>query len=145
VDKETTVARKRVQDTATAIMREVEDITHGEQAQFSTRKPHKMFDERLYAIGDTQSHLESSDNGENGEDEEYDEEHTEHGNLNNNDEPGWVMCKISEMVPHHMESCRQKRIRLEELIQPGWKEVANHFRQSEMKYGMSQLKVRAVV
>jgi len=44
-----------------------------------------------------------------------------------------------------MESFRQKQMRLEELMQPGWGDAANYFLERDMKYGTTELMVRAVV
>jgi hypothetical protein len=56
----------------------------------------KRFEEMLVAIGDSQSNLESSDNGEDGDDQ--DDEETEQGKLSEDDEPGWVMGAITTTV-----------------------------------------------
>jgi len=44
-----------------------------------------------------------------------------------------------------MESFRHKKMRLDELTQPGWGDAANYFRQRDMRYGTAELKVPAVV
>jgi len=44
-----------------------------------------------------------------------------------------------------MESFRQKQMRLDELMQPGWGDKADYFCQRDMKYRMTELKVPAVV
>jgi hypothetical protein len=36
-------------------------------------------------------------------------------------------------------------MRLDELTQPGWGDAANHFHESDMRYGTAELKVPAVV
>jgi len=115
VDRETAVARKRVQDTETAIMQDQEHMRNVEKAQSTTTKPETTFEEMLNAIGDSLSDLASSEDEENGEDEDDDEEYTELGKLSEDDEPGWVMGTISKMVQHRMESFRQKQMRLDEL------------------------------
>jgi len=61
-----------------------------------TREPEKMFCEMMVAIGDSLSDIASSDNGEAGQDE--DDEATEQGKLSEDDDPGWVMGKITKMV-----------------------------------------------
>jgi hypothetical protein len=70
----------------------------------------------LVAIGDSRSHLSSSDNGEDGEDEDVEE--TELDKLSEDDEPGWVMGTIGKTVQQHRESFRQKQIKLNDLTQP---------------------------
>jgi hypothetical protein len=139
VERETAVARKRVEDAETAIMQELQDMTT------ATGKPEMMFKEMLNAIGDSLSDLASSDDEQDGEDEEDNEEDTELGKLSDDDEPGWVMGTISKTVQHHMESFRQKQMRLDELTQPGWGDAVNYFRERDMKYGTTELKVPVVV
>jgi len=55
------------------------------------------------------------------------------------------MGTISKTVQHHMESLRQKQMRLNELLQPGWRDAADYFDERDIKYGTTQLKVPAVV
>jgi len=98
----------------------------------------------LNAIGDSLSDLASSKDEEDREDEDDDEEDTWHGKLSEDDEPGWVMGTISKMVQHRMESFRQKQMRVDELTQPGWENAADYFRERDMKYGTTELKVPAV-
>ena len=142
VERETAVARKRVQDAETAIM---QDMTTAENGGATTGKPETTFEEMLNAIGDSLSDLASSDDEQDGEDEEDDEEDTELGKLSDDDEPGWVMGTITKTVQHCMESFRQKQMRLDELTQPGWGDAANYFRERDMRYGTAELKVPAVV
>jgi hypothetical protein len=96
----------------------------------------------MAAIGDSLSDLASSDDGEDGEDED---EETEQGKLSEDDEPGWVMGTITKTVQQHMESFRQKQMKLEELTQPGWEDAADYFRERDKKYGTAELKVPVVV
>jgi len=142
VERETTVARKRVQDAETAIM---QHMTTAENECPTTGKPETRFEEMLNAIGHCLSDLASSNDEQNGEDEEDDEEDTELGKLSDDDEPGWVMGTITKTVQHRMESFRQKQMRLDELTQPGWADAANYFRERDMSYGTAELKVPAVV
>ena len=144
VKREIAVARKRVQDAETAVMQELKDMTTAESAGGTTRKPETTFEEMLNAIGDSLSDLATSDNQQDGEDEEDEEEHTELSKLSD-DEPGWVMGTISKKVQHRMESFRQKQMRLDELMQPGWVDAANYFHERDMKYGTAKLNVPAVV
>jgi len=122
VERETAVARKRVHDAETAIM---QHMTTAENRCATTRKPETTSGEMLNAIVDSLSDPASSDDRQDGEDEEDDEEHTELGTLSDDDEPGWVMGKITTTVQHRMESFRQKQMRLDELTQPGWGDAAN--------------------
>jgi len=119
VDGETAVARKGVQDAETAIMQEQEQMRNVENALSTTTKPERTFKEMLNDIGESLSDLASSEDEEDGEDIDDNEEDTEPGMLSDDDEPGWVMGTVSKMVRHHMESFRQKQIRLDELTQRG--------------------------
>ena len=103
VDRETTVARKQVQDTDTAIINEQEDMRNDDKAGLTTREQEKTFDEMLNAIGDGLSNLASSDDEEVGEDEEDDEDHSGLGKLTEDNKLGWVMNTISKHVQHCME------------------------------------------
>jgi len=69
----------------------------------------------MVAIRNSLSDLVNSEDGEDREDE--DEKKTEQGKLSEDDEPGWVMGTISKTVKQHMESSRQKAMKLDELIQ----------------------------
>ena len=115
MERETTVARQRVQDAETAIIEELKDMTTAENVGATTRKPETMFEEMLNAIGDSLSNCASSDHEQDEEDEKDDEEDTELGKLSDDDEPGWVMGTISETVQHHMESLLQKQMTLDKL------------------------------
>jgi len=98
----------------------------------------------LNAIGDSLSDLACSDNEEDGEDEDI-EDDTELGELSEDDEPGWVMGTISKSVQLHMESFRQKQMRLDKLMEPRWADMADYFNERNMKYGTTKLNVSAVV
>jgi len=143
VERETAGARKRVEDAEAAVQQEQDDMTQAEIARLTSREPEKTFEEMLVAIGDILSDLASSDDGENGEDE--DDEETEQGKLSDDDEPGWVMGSITKSVQQHMESFRQKQMKLDELTQPGWEDAADYFSERDKKYGTSELKIPAVV
>jgi len=145
VDRETAVARMRVQDVETAIVQEQEHMRHVEKARSTTTKPGTTFEEMLNAIRDCFSNLSSSDNEEDGEDKDDDEEDTELGKLSEDDEPGWVMGTISKTVQHRMERFGQKQMRLDALTQPGWGDAADCFRESDIKNGTTELKVPAVL
>jgi len=144
VDRETAGARKWVEDTETAIVQAQEDMSNAEQERLTTRKPGQTFEEMFNAIGDILSDLATSDDEEDWEDEE-DEEDTELGKLREDDEPGWVMGTMSKTVQHSMESFRQKQMRLDKLTQQGWGDTADYFRKSDMKYGIAELMIPAIV
>jgi len=145
VERETAVARKRVQDAETAIIQEQHDITNDEKVGLTTTKPERTFQEMLNAIGDSLSDLASSDDGEDGEDEDDDEEDPAAGKLSEDDEPGWVMGTISKTVQFRTECIRQKQIQLDELTQAGWGDPADYFHERDEKYGTTEFKVPAVV
>jgi len=84
VERETDVARMRVEDSETEITQEQEDLRYAEMAELTTTKPETTFWEMLNAIGDCLSNLASSDDGEDGEDEGDDEDDSELGKLSKN-------------------------------------------------------------
>jgi hypothetical protein len=96
----------------------------------------------MAAMGDSLSDFASSDDGEDGEDED---EETEQGKLSEGDELGWVMGRISKTVQQRRESFRQKPMKLDELTQPGWEDVADYFGERDKKYGPAELKVPVIV
>jgi len=80
LENETAVARKRVQDAATAIRQELNAMTTAaENVGATTGMPDTTFEELLNCIGDSLSDLASSDREQDGEDEECDGDHTELG------------------------------------------------------------------
>ena len=121
VERETTVARNRVEDAETANKQEQEDMRSAESVGLTSREPGQTVDERLDAIGDSLSDLACSDNAEDGEDDED----TEQGTLSEDDEPGWVMGTISKTVQQLMKRFRQKQMKLDEVTQRGWGDVAD--------------------
>ena len=127
-ERETAVARKRVEDAQSAIKQEQEEMRNAEKAGLTTTKPETTFEEMLNSIGDSLSDHASSDDGEDGEDEDDDEEDPELGKLSEDDEPGWVKGPISKTVQNRMERFQQKSMKLEELMQPGWGDMANYLR-----------------
>ena len=145
VDRDNGVERKRVQHAETAIMQGQEHMRNVEKARSITTKPETTFEEMLNAIGDSLSNLASSQDEEDGEDKDDDEEDTELGKLSEDDEPGRVMGTISKTVQYRMERIRQQQMRLDELTQPGWWDATHYFPGSDMKYGMTELKVPAAV
>jgi hypothetical protein len=144
VERETAVVRKQVQYTQTAMMQEQEHMVNVEKGRSTTTKPEITFEEMLNAIGDSLSDHASSEDEEDGEHEDDDEEDPGHSKLSDDDEPGWVMGTISKTVQQCMESFRQKQLRLDELTQPGWGDMADYFRERDMKYGTTELKVPVV-
>jgi len=141
MERETAVARKRVEDAETAIEQEQEDMRSAERGGLTFKEPRRMFDEMLGAIGDSLSDLASSDSEEDGE---HDED-TEQGKLREDDEPGWVMGTISKMVQQRMERFRQTQMKLGKLTQQGWGDEADCFCERHKKYSTTELKVPAVV
>jgi len=97
VEIETTVARKRVEDTETAIMQKQEDMSNVEKAGLTTREHEKTCAKMLNAIGESLSDHARSDNMADAEDEEHDDD-SEQGKLSKDDERGWVMGTISKTV-----------------------------------------------
>jgi len=144
VERESTVARMRVQDAKTAMMHKHEHLGNVEKGRSTTTKPNITSDEMLNAIGDSLSDLASFKDEEDEDHEDDDEEDTGHGKLSEDDDHGWVMGTISQMVHHRMTSFWQKQMRLDELTQPGWGDVANYFCARGIKYWMTDLKVPAV-
>jgi len=143
VERETAGARKRVEDAEAAVQQEPDDMMNAEIAGLISREHEKTLEEMLVAVGDSLSDLASSDDGEDGEDE--DDEETEQGNLSEDDEPCWVMTTSAQTVQQRMERFRQKRMKLDELTQPGWEDAADYFREQGKKYGTSELRLPAVV
>jgi hypothetical protein len=127
VERETAGARNRVEGAEGAVQQGQDDMTHAELAGLTSRKPEKTSEEMLVAIGDSLSDLKSSDDGDGGEDE--DDEETEQRKLSKDDEPGWVMGTITKMEQQRMERFRQKKMKFEELTQPGWEDAADYFRE----------------
>lgn len=98
VDRETALAKKRVQDTEIPIMEVQEDLRYAQMAGSTTRKPKQSFREVLNTIGDNLSdfaHLDNEndveDNADNGDDPDL-------GKLTEYDEPGSGMGTISKTV-----------------------------------------------
>jgi len=141
--RETAGAKKRIEDAKAAVQQEPEDMKHAEIAGLMAREPEKTSREMMVAIRDSLSDLASCDDGENGED--MDDEQTEKGMVSEDDEPHWVMGTITKMVQQRMERFQQKQMTLDELIQPGWQNVAGSFRERDKKYSISGLRVPAVV
>jgi len=107
VERETVVARKRVEDAETAIKQKQKDMSNVEKGGLTTRKPERIFEEMLNAIGDSLSDVASSEDEEDPKDQEADED-TEQGKLSEDHEPGWVVGTISKIVQRRMEKCWQR-------------------------------------
>jgi len=67
VERETAVARKRVEDAEAAIRQEQEDTGTAENVGLTTREPKKTLKENMMAIEDSMSNHASSDNCTDGE------------------------------------------------------------------------------
>jgi len=143
VERETAVARKRVEDAETAIKQKQEDMSNVQKAGLTTREPEKTFEEMLNAIGDSLSDLASSYDQGDAEDEEEDHD-PEQGMMSEDDEPGWVMGTIFKTVQRPMERFWQRRMKLDQLTQQRWGDATDHFRERDMKYGMSELNIPAL-
>jgi hypothetical protein len=120
LDRETAVARIRVQDTEKAMMQEQELMGNFEEGRYTTIKHGISFQEMLNAVGDSLSDLATSENEGEGGDHDDDEKDIGHGKLSKDAEPGFVMGTISKTVQHCMKSFRQKQMILDEPKQQGW-------------------------
>ena len=69
VERETALARKRVDNAETVIKQELEDTSNAEHAGLTTREPEKAFEEMKITIRESQSDYENPDNVEDGKDE----------------------------------------------------------------------------
>ena len=143
VERETTGARKRVEDAEASVQRDQYDMKDAEIAGLTSKEPGKTFEEMLFAIGDSLIDNGSSDDGEDGEDE--DDEETEEGKLSDDDEPGWVMGTITKTAQQRVESSRQKHMKLDERTESGWEHAADYFHERDMKYSTSESRVAEVV
>jgi len=68
VERETAVARKRVDHAETAIQRVQDDMRNADMVGLTTAKPEITVEEMLNAIRDSLSEFPSSDDEEDGED-----------------------------------------------------------------------------
>ena len=144
MERETAVARKRVEDTETAIKQKQGDMSNVEKVGLTARERQKTFDEMLNTIGDSLSDLTSSDDEEDVEDEVEDDD-TELGMLSEDDEPSWVMATISKTVQRRMQRSSQMQIKLYKFRQPGWGDVANNFHEGDVKSRTSEVMVPTVI
>lgn len=74
------------------------------QAELTTRKSKKVFEEILNSIGDSLRDPASSNNGEEGEGGHENEENTELGMMTKDDQPRWVVGAIAITEQHRMDS-----------------------------------------
>jgi hypothetical protein len=81
VERETAVARTRIQDAERPIMHEPKDMTTADSTRVTTRKPETTFEEMLNTMRDSLSDLVASDDEQDGEDKEHDVENTAFGKL----------------------------------------------------------------
>ena len=88
MDKETAVARKRVQGTKAVMLKEPEDLRNAERAGLTTRTSDKPFEDIFNGIRDSLMDLASWDVEEDGEDETDDEEDTVLPKRTEDDESG---------------------------------------------------------
>jgi len=96
VERETAVARRRVEVTEATIRQGQDDAEGAENGGFTTGEPEKMFHEMIIPIGDSLSDIASSDHGEDGENEA--DEQTEQWQLKEVDKPSWEMGAITKTV-----------------------------------------------
>jgi len=70
MDRDTTVARKRVEDSERAITQEQKDMRNAIKAGLTTTSPDIIFEEMLNTIRDSLHHLASSNDKEDGYDKD---------------------------------------------------------------------------
>jgi len=116
VERDTAVARKRVEDTETAIIYVQDDMRNAEKAGLATTKPETTFEGMSNTIGNCLGDIVSSNDEEDGEDEDYEEELTAGDKVREDEKPGGVMGTISSTVQYRMECFQQKQIKCEELM-----------------------------
>jgi len=102
MNRETTVARKQVEDAKFAIKQEQEDMRNAEKIRLTTIKPEIPFEEMLNAMGVCLSNLASSNDGEDEDEDDYHQEDAELGMLSKDDKPSRIMNTISNMVQHRI-------------------------------------------
>ena len=145
LERETAVAKTRVEDAETAIQQEQDDMRNVEKVGLTTTKPETTFEEMLNTIGDSLCNLASSDDGAHGEDHDDDEEKPVAGKVSEDDESGWAMGTIPETVHQRLERFRQKQMKLDQLKQPGGGDAADYIHERDKKSGTTELNVPAVV
>jgi len=120
-------------------------MRNAEKAGLTTTKPETTVKEMLNAIGESLSDLASSDDVEDGWNDDDDEKCPATGKLSEDDEHGWVMGTMSKTVQHRTERCRQKQMKLDELMQLVRGDTADYFRERDKKFWKIALKVPAIV
>jgi hypothetical protein len=143
-DRETAQAIQRVQEAETAIMHKQEYMEHVEKGQSTTSHLEIISDMMLNTIKDSLSDLAHSEDAGDGEDEDDDEEDTGLGGVSEDDKPGWVMGTSSKTVQYCMGCFRQMQMKLDQLMQSGWRDAANKFQKRDMRYRTTELKLLAV-
>jgi len=123
----------QVEDAETAIKQVHDDMRNAENAGLTTTKPETTCEGMLNAIGYSLSHLLSSDDEEDGKDKDNLEEDSLGGKLSDDDEPGWVIGTISEMVHYRMEHFWQTQMKLDESMQPASGDAADYFSERDKK------------
>jgi hypothetical protein len=86
----------------------------------------------------------SSDEEEDGEDH-HDVEDTALRKLSTHDEPGWLMGTNLNTVTHCKETFQQNLMRLDRQTKPEWGDPAKYICVREIKNGMAELMVPAIV
>jgi hypothetical protein len=75
-------------------------MNHSNTRGLMTKQTYKKFAEMLVALGDSLSHLASSDDVEHGEEED---EEIGPGEMRENYKPGWMIITITKMVRQRMQ------------------------------------------
>jgi len=91
----------------------------------------------------TLSDIASPEYGEDGEDR--DEEEAGQGKMSEDDEPGWVICTITNIIQQCIKRFWQKQMKHVKLTQLRWWDTAEYFCENNQKYGTPELRVSAVV
>jgi hypothetical protein len=99
----------------------------------------------LNAIGNGFSHLLWIDDDKDRADTEYDCELTKQGKLNKDNESGWVIVAITEILQLRNISVSIQQIKLDKLTQLGWRDTAQYILHCYAKYGTEQSHVMADV
>jgi len=141
--RETAVARKRVEDAETAIKKVHNDMINADNTGLTTREPKTMCEEMMIAFRDSLSDLASSDDEEDGDDE--DDEGIELCKMSEDHKPSWVVGTISNMEQLRIERFWQMQMKLDKLTQLGWQDVAEYCLRSDEMNWSTEINVLAVV
>jgi hypothetical protein len=95
------------------------------------------------AFANSVSDIVRSDDGDDGE--QQDVESPERGQLSEDDEPGWMLGTITKTVQQRMERFWQKHMKSNKSSHPGWDNTPAYYRDRETKYGLSEIRVPAVI